>query len=195
MMFYALDLETTGLDEKNGDILEVGIAMYDDDFQRVESRSFLVFNEYTFRNIEHKLYDPFIQKMHAKSGLFDDIMVYQNQPGVNASVATVEAQVAQILLFWGVTKRTPMVGSSIAFDRRWLSEHMPMVNDLFSYRSIDASSDMEYLKLKYPALWKRIEDEGHATSNSGASHRVLDDIADTMDLMRRIDKHVYQKAV
>lgn len=190
MSFYLLDLETTGLG-KEGDpqdyILEMGVAVHDDNLSYVDSAAWMIGDYTTYRRLLEVNETPgnVAGEMHRKSGLYDDWMTqYKLSKLWPAEQAAIEA------IDWfknhglepGVE---PLVGSSIGFDRVFLSKYMPDLNDLFHYRVIDASSQRAYVQKRRPRLYedavRRAEEARRGT------HRVLDDIHDTVNLLRVLD--------
>lgn len=193
--FVFLDIETTGLDEDRGNILELGLVMYDLNYVCVQARSWLILDISSSAFLNTLDPDDPINKMHGSvalggSGLIPDLLY----PGDHTKIfTTAHAENEAISFAWklGVNKSTPLCGSSVHFDRNWLKKRMPGLNDLFSYRNIDVSSDMELLRIKYPDLWKKIDSD--PTKIKLNRHRVLDDIFDSVNLARRIDRHVFQR--
>lgn len=73
--------------------------------------------------------------------------------------------------------RTPIAGSTIGFDRRWLRAHMPVVEELFSYRSIDVSSLTELSQRWAPAIY-----EGRPKADK--AHRALADARESIAYLK-----------
>lgn len=198
--FIFIDLETTGLDPHEDHILEIGMALYSHDYRLVDSYETLVVDRETSTLLENDAFSPFIKKMHGNtldggSGLIEDLMVMKQfwaafKPG------DVEGIFIQKAKSWGVTKDTPVCGSSVAFDRGFMAEHMPKLNETFSYRNIDVSSDMEKMKSKYPQLWSVIKPhyDRLKQENKDSAHRVLEDIAGSARLAKMIDNEIWDAA-
>ena len=191
MSFYLLDLETTGLGLEGGPkdhILELGVAVHDEQLSHVDSAAWLIGDYETYRRFLDVDSEPgnVAGEMHRKSGLYDEWMsAYQLSKLWPVQQACIEA------VDWfknhglepGVE---PMVGSSINFDReRFLKYYMPDLNNLFHYRVIDASSQRAFVQKRRPRFAedaiKRAEEARRGT------HRVLDDIHDTVNLLRVLD--------
>ena len=112
--------------------------------------------------------------MHNQSGLQEKL---KNNEGING-VTTGAARI----LFEGWLREIELgksegilMGSTIGFDRSFLSYHMPSINEYFHYRSIDVSS----LKI----LLKRWAPNTVATDTPVGKklHRSLPDIEDTLN--------------
>lgn len=132
--FVGLDLETTGLDAVDGEVLEVGLVLFDADLQPITGRSWLVdewvhLDSYVLPTMDRKVAD-----MHAKSGLSADLKMRLGEP-----MDQVENHAIHYLQDQGAAG-LPMLGSSVTFDRTWLTEHAPDLLGTFHYRSLDATS-------------------------------------------------------
>lgn len=75
--------------------------------------------------------------------------------------------------------QTPMAGSTVGFDRAFLKEHMPKLEAMFSYRSIDVSSIVELAKRWAPSIY-----DGRPKANNGAAHRALADVRESINYLR-----------
>lgn len=190
-----IDLETSGLDQVKEEILEFGIARVDTrTWQIVEEHQGLVWTpevKYRIEN-EGKL-DPFVLKMHRKSGLLADLEKLLDGGVQTRTYQEVEVSILEVVRGWGA-KRLPVWGSSVHFDRRFLGAKMPKLNEFFHYRNIDSSSDMERLKVTNPELWKKIDEDTTKFSTLEADHRPMVDIRHSIDLERRIDKWITKPA-
>lgn len=69
--------------------------------------------------------------------------------------------------------RTPLAGSTVGFDRAFLKQHMPELEKLFSYRSIDVSSLTE-LAQRW-ALYTYVD-----RPKAGKAHRALADVRESI---------------
>lgn len=194
-----LDIETTGLDPWREQIMEIGFALVDTDtWEITKVSSGLVYTpELRFR-LENDMIDDFIKDMHTKSGLLHAIQAVHERTD-EKDVDNYSSYEDRIIRFledeWGITRRNPSWGSSVHFDRRFLAAKMPKLNELMHYRIVDSSSEMERIKLRYPSLWKKIdEDPTKFQGSDSPDHRVIEDIRHSVDLERRLDKWVYRPA-
>lgn len=172
-MFVFVDIETTGLSPKRDRILEVGIAITTDDLEIKHTNSKLVRVSPTVLNT----LDPYVQKMHTKSGLLDELL------NSESAFRMSEEQLDWFLRGWlestmqefyEVEPGTqPMCGSSVHFDRAFLQAHMPRLEDWFSYRNIDVSCIKE-LALRWNS------EVAAGIPKPARRHRALSDIADTI---------------
>lgn len=177
-MIIWVDTETTGLDPERGELLEVALAVTDDDLVEVAATATVVQPIAPLGVsawVEHL--DPIIREMHGKSGLFDDITVARG-------VSLREAE-AHISTWVGVVacdqkfalSKTQLAGSTVGFDRAWLRRHMPALESLFHYRSIDVSSLTELAARWAPAVY-----EGRPKAAS--AHRALADVRESIAYLR-----------
>jgi oligoribonuclease len=202
--FVFIDLETTGLNAFEDQILEIGMALYDNQYRLVDSVESLVLSRETRLRLLSGSFSKFIFKMHGSqldggSGLIDDLQTLLDSETLDwhrFMPPYIEDAMIAKAKDWGVTKSTPVCGSSIAFDRAFMGQHMPRLNETFSYRNIDVSSDMEKMKAKYPALWAGIKPhyDSLKQENKDAAHRVLDDIAGSARLAKMIDNEIWDAA-
>jgi len=133
-----LDVETTGLDARVDNLLEIGL-MYVDNMRVVSKASWVLW--YDSNNIENL--HPAVQKMHTENGLFDDCM--------NSSYSQEKyGQLEQEILLWLdshniFSKDIPLTGNTVSFDRSFLKRYLPEVNSAFHYRVQDISSIKYFL--------------------------------------------------
>jgi len=73
--------------------------------------------------------------------------------------------------------QTPMAGSTISFDRAFLKEHMPKLEAMFSYRSIDVSSLVELAKRWAPGIYD-------GRPKKADAHRGLADVRESINYLR-----------
>jgi len=181
------DLETTGLDEREDCILEVGWGITDLKLNWLcEPRSYLIENEIewgqpidvTTINDGHQVLmpmlasvngrpvDQYVLGMHARSGLWEDI-----QCGGLISLVDAEQTILSVLDSIGglVDPKVTMAGSGVAqFDMRWVREHMPLLSERLTYYTIDLGG--------YERVDSVLRGGGIRPSRNAAAHRAVDDI-------------------
>ena len=112
--------------------------------------------------------DEVVTKMHTASGLLD---------AIRASEVSLDDAGAQTLAFLKEhieqPRTVPLCGNSIGMDRRFLSVHLPEIEEFLHYRSVDVSTIKELARRWYP--------EDLAGLSKGASaHRAMDDIKESV---------------
>ncbi|HLI15575.1 MAG TPA: oligoribonuclease [Acidimicrobiales bacterium] len=164
-MLIWMDLEMTGLDPRRHVIVEIATLATDDDLSILAEGPDLVVKASPEQLAEM---DDVVRAMHASSGLLDAIASSQVTLE-QAGAATLEF----IKRYAPVPGRVPLCGNSIGVDRRFLSYHLPEIDQYLHYRSIDVSTVKELCKRWYPALYRK------APRKAGA-HRALDDIRESV---------------
>lgn len=186
-MHYAwMDLETTGLDDRIESILEVGIAITDDqgnkldlvpfagaipDFKIVDNVVSVVLElpaHYTERAHER------VREMHDHTGLSRDALKS------HVTALSVEAQICQLLDEMKLgPKDLTIAGNTIHFDWRFLRRHMPEIIEKLHYRQLDMSS---------VALFA--DTMGLPRPPKGEAHRVVADINESLAYFRFYREHL-----
>ena len=159
-----MDLEMTGLDPQQHVIVEIATLITDDDLNIVAEGPELVVHA---TDDELSRMDKVVVDMHTTSGLLDQI---------RSSTITLEQAGAQTLAFLKehVDEGTvPLCGNSIGMDRRFLSTHLPDVENYLHYRSIDVSTIKELARRWYPEALQ-------SAPRKAVAHRALDDIKESI---------------
>lgn len=167
------DVETTGLEPGRDLLLEIGFVETNLDNEIVDEFEVQIFNPEWEPLLTEERLDPFIWDMHTKSNLLEEL------PIKGVSEVRAEELVFEWLLGRGVGKTDPLCGSSVQFDRSWLTTWQPDNMDLFSYRNIDISTLKELMLRLSPDFYKEFHDEWKA--NNVSRHRILDDLRDTIE--------------
>lgn len=170
-MLVWIDLETTGLDPKNGEILEVAWFITDNWEIVSQPRSYVVTpGPETFELIKG---DTVVQSMHQDSGLLNELVV-----GDTLMLEDIEDLILRDLHKYNYDEVMPIIaGASVHFDRAWVQEYMWRLNEELSYRHFDVST-----------LIKFFDDMGfyNLSERKGSkAHRALDDITETYALARK----------
>ncbi len=168
-MLAWMDLEMTGLDPARHVIVEIATLLTDDELNIVATGPELVIktDEAALAEMDQVVID-----MHTKSGLLDQI---------RASTVTHEEAAAKTLEFLKAHIPTsgsvPLCGNSIGMDRRFLSVHMPEIEEFLHYRSIDVSTLKELTRRWYPQV---LAD----APRKEVGHRALDDVTESINELR-----------
>lgn len=156
-------METTGLDEHKGKLLEVGIVLTDKDLNIIDAVSRVIDNGVGTLDLT----DDYVKKMHTDNGLFDEIA----ESGTPLPVT--EMVLVKEVLSWKEAWFAPVLaGSCPSFDRRWLEVHMPTLARLVSHRHFD---------MAWPrTVWDLPKPPGETP------HRAIPDILRDIDQLRMI---------
>lgn len=178
-MIAWVDIESTGLDEREGLLLEVAMMVTDDHLGNLAEISH-VCGGVTLESIR-PLMDDKVWEMHSKNGLLEVVPNALPVSKVEELLISFLEKLFVDSITLGPTeerlKKTPLAGASVGFDRRWLRVHMPRLESMFSYRSIDVSCLTELTKRWAPEIYE-------LRPRSGDEHRALSDIKGTIELLK-----------
>lgn len=159
----------TGLDATTDVIVEIATLITDDNLEIVAEGPDLVIHQPA--DVLAKMNDV-VRQMHTKSGLL---------PAIEASTVTLEDAGAQTLAFLKehipAARSVPLCGNSIGTDRRFLSVHLPEIEEYLHYRSVDVSTVKELAKRWLPTI---LAD----APRKAEGHRALDDIRESVEELR-----------
>jgi oligoribonuclease len=183
--FVVVDVETTGLDELNDVVLELGVVVTDRYLNILHENSWLIQEA----NWLGKLIDavPVVREMHEKSGLKSELLALPEfRPRQDSQIADWGANTAAYLAWLWLTEDIglepntyPMVGSSVLLDRSFAKRRLPIFDAFFTYRCVDVSSIKELCKVLNPSLYAVMKADPKFDS-ANKTHRVLDDCRATI---------------
>ena len=160
-----MDLEMTGLDPATNVIVEIATLGADDDLNVVAEGPDLVGHA---SEEDLAKMDDVVVEMHTRSGLLDEIRkseVTLEEAGL-ATMAFIAEHVRQ-------PRTVPLCGNSIGMDRRFLSVHLPYIEEYLHYRSIDVSTIKELARRWYPGSLDGL-------TKKASAHRAMDDIKESV---------------
>ncbi len=171
-----VDLETTGLDEKNGRILEYAIMFTDLELKFAYPSLTSIIKQDVAE--ARALMDDYCINMHSDNGLLDEIAAAGPGVGVGYENQIKIYEIAIVTVLKAMLSKNEntifvIAGSTIGFDRRWLKEHMPLLEKQLHYRQLDVSG----YKVGFPELF------GTATSDA---HRAMPDIRDSIAAQQKM---------
>jgi oligoribonuclease len=135
-----IDVETTGLIAHKEQLLEVAILVTDLNLNLLDEtgyQSAIYVGTHGPVALLRAASDPFVQKMHDTSGLWDVV----GDPARSKPLAQVEGEaLAYIKRFVPEPKTARVAGNSVRLDMNFLDEHLPSVTAHLHYRMADVSS-------------------------------------------------------
>ena len=160
-----IDLEMTGLDTFKDRIIEIATIVTDKDLNIIEEGPVIAIKT-PIEAIEGM--DEWNTNQHNKSGLVKRIES-STYTYIDAQEMTIE-----FLLKYVDQNKSPMCGSGICQDRRFLARCMPDLERFFHYRNFDVSTIKEIAKRWYPS----------AKFRKDPQHLALQDIKDSIEELR-----------
>ncbi|HET9762869.1 MAG TPA: oligoribonuclease [Casimicrobiaceae bacterium] len=167
-----IDMEMTGLNPESDRIIEVALVVTDAGLATVAEAPVLVVHQ---DDITLSAMDSWNQSTHARTGL---------TARVKASTldeATVERQMLGFLREHVPPRASPMCGSSICQDRRFLARWMPALEDHFHYRNLDVSTLKELCRRWRPDVARGWTKQG--------KHEALADIYESIEELKYYREH------
>ena len=85
---------------------------------------------------------------------------------------------------WCQERATPLAGTSIHQDRRFLLKYMPRLHGYLHYRNVDVSTVKELVKRWYPQVTSSLPKKND-------SHRALDDVRESINELKHYRAHAF----
>lgn len=169
-----IDLEMTGLDTLNDDIIEIATIVTDSHLNVLAEGP--VFAIKVADRILNSM-DDWNTKQHGQSGLIDRVRRSQT------TLEQAEQATIDFLSKWVNSGNSPMCGNSICQDRRFLARQMPKLEQFFHYRNLDVSSVKELCYRWRPDVLQTFEKK--------SSHLALDDIRDSIRELKHYREYFF----
>lgn len=168
-MLVWIDLEMTGLDPRQNQIVEIATVITDDNLDLVAVGPDLVINASAEAL---SIMEPFVANMHTNSGLLNQIKesVVSLQDAEIQTLEFIKAHITQ-------AGAAPLCGNTIGTDRRFLAEQAASIDNYLHYRSIDVSSIKELARRWKPEIAK-------SAPAKKRGHRALDDILESIEELK-----------
>lgn len=168
-----IDIEATGLDTAQDELLEVCVVLTTMDLSVVAQ-----FGPIVLHCSEERLQkmSEWPTKQHLKTGLWNESI---------ASTLTVEEAEKQVVTFISahcIPGSSPLCGNSVSFDRAMLQRWMPGVFSLLHYRIIDVSTIKELVRRWYGDSYVYQKKE---------THRAKEDILESIEELKWYREKVF----
>lgn len=191
-----IDVETFGLNVNRDLVIEVGLVVTDDQLDLVDAKSWLI---WTPRHLERlgqqranamgpgddafTKSERLVLDMHTKSGLYDDAIE------AGREFLDISREIWDFTEPFEFDRRTPIWGSSVAFDRGVMGHYFPAWMAQFSYRNADVSSTKEQVRVFRPDLMEEFE---ASRKDFVPAHRTLDDIQASIEELKYYREHFFR---
>jgi oligoribonuclease len=170
-----IDLEMTGLNTDKDYIIEIATVVTDSDLNVLAEGPSLAIHQ-TDTILDGM--DVWNTKQHSGSGLTDRIRTS------TITEAQAEEMTLEFLSQYVTPKKSPMCGSSICQDRRFLYRCMPALEGYFHYRNLDVSTVKELALRWVPPLPKGFKKKSR--------HLALNDVHDSIAELRYYREHFFK---
>lgn len=170
-----IDLEMTGLDFRKDRIIEIATIVTDGELNTIAEGPV-----FAIKQADGLLdgMDKWNTKQHNQSGLVARVKAS------DVDEQQAEAQTLAFLQQYVPPGVSPMCGNSICTDRRYLFEHMPILEAYFHYRHIDTSTIKELARRWYgDAVVKGFK--------KSSAHLALDDIKESIAELKYYRQHLF----
>jgi oligoribonuclease len=167
-----VDMEMTGLRPEIDRVIEIAVVVTDSDLNLLAEGPVLAIHQ---PESVLTTMDSWNTATHGRSGLTEQV----RKSRLTESVA--QAQLVDFLKTWVPPGKSPMCGSSICQDRRFMARYMPELESYFHYRNLDVSTLKELCKRWAPAVAR-----GFAKRSA---HTALADILESIEELRYYRHH------
>lgn len=161
-----MDLEMTGLDEKNDHILEIAAIITDADLQTIDQKHYVIHQSQTILDNMN----DWCKVHHGKSGL--TALIPSGIPLSNAEKELTDWVESHFGKKHG-KEGAVLAGNSIHNDRRFIDTHMPEFAKTLHYRMVDVSSFKEIFRERYQLKY----DKKNAHRAIGDLHESIAELA------------------
>lgn len=170
-----MDLEMTGLDPEKEGIIEIATIVTNGQLDVMAIGPSLVIHQK--RKLLQQM-DEWNRTQHTKSRLIN--LVEDSK----VTVRQAEKQTLEFIKQYCEPKKSPLCGSSIHHDRRFLINYMPKLNDFLHYRHIDVSTVKALVAKWYP--------KQRPLPRKKDAHRALSDLQESIEDLRLMRKHFFK---
>lgn len=176
MKLLFLDLETTGTNAHEDDILEVGLIPVELNFETQQ----IVLGEPFTRAVGgdlRKVSNAYVLNMHTRSGLLREAREARGRLLTPTErLRDLDEEICTFLAETQGYQRWRIAGFSPHFDLEFIEAQLPLLASVFQHRTFDCSTLRD--------LWKELDPEG-ALFKTEASHRSLEDCEEAIECLRQ----------
>ncbi|MGB5235218.1 MAG: oligoribonuclease [Candidatus Macondimonas sp.] len=172
-----IDLEMTGLDTAQDQIIEIATLITDKDLRVLAEGPVVAIHQP--ETVLDRM-DDWNKRQHLGSGLLERVRASRIDP------LEAERRTLEFLRRWVPAGASPMCGNSICQDRRFLHRLMPTLEAYFHYRHIDVSTIKELARRWLPDISRGIKKSG--------AHLALDDIRESVAELAFYRQHLFVNA-
>ncbi len=169
-----IDLEMTGLDTLNDEILEIATIVTDPELNVLAEGPVLALHQPDERLAQM---DAWNTHQHKQTGLVERVRES------NLTAREAEQQTLDFLRAYVPAKASPMCGNCICQDRRFMHRLMPELEAHFHYRNLDVSTVKELASRWASSL---------QPCPKQATHRALDDVRESIAELRYYREQVFK---
>jgi len=159
-------MEMSGLDPERCAILEIACIVTDGELNELGEGVDLVVQQ---SDEVLDAMDDWCTRHHGQSGLTAAVKAS------TVSLRDAELRTLEYLRRFANKGQSPLCGSSVSHDRRFIDRYMPELSAYLHYRTVDVSTVKELVKRWYDDV------DGPSKKNS---HRALDDIRESIEELR-----------
>lgn len=170
-----IDLEMTGLDPQQDQIIEIATIVTNNDLDILAQGPVIAI--YQPVAVMDSM-DEWNTRHHGESGLSARIAASRY------SLADAEIETLNFLRQHVKQDCSPMCGNSICQDRRFMARLMPGLEAFFHYRNLDVSTLKELA-----SRWKPEAMDGFVKK---AAHLALDDVIESIDELKHYRRHLFK---
>ncbi|MCP4430194.1 MAG: oligoribonuclease [Gammaproteobacteria bacterium] len=170
-----IDLEMTGLDPQQDQIIEIATVVTDRHLNILAQGPVIAIHQSDERLAAM---DAWNTKHHGESGLTERVRQSQS------SMSHAESETIEFLRQHVPEGASPMCGNSICQDRRFMARLMPHLEAFFHYRNLDVSTIKELANRWKPEILAGFEKKG--------AHLALDDILESIEELKYYRVHFIQ---
>ena len=169
-----IDLEMTGLDTDNDQVIEIATIITDSELNILEEGPVVAIHQ---PDLVLDGMDAWNTRQHGGSGLIERVRA-SNDTEQTATDKTLEFVSRYVDM-----NQSPMCGNSICQDRRFMHRCMPDLEKYFHYRNLDVSTIKELVKRWKPEVAKGFQ--------KSSEHLAMQDIRDSIAELKFYRENVF----